>query len=65
MLFRSVDVSLSDNTNTTKTPNLFNRFFKNMAIDDVLLLALLILLLQEDVPDELLIGLIIIIMLQK
>jgi len=45
----TTDISLSDNTETIKTPNLLNRFFKNMAMDDVLLLAILILLLQEEI----------------
>lgn len=61
----TTNVAFSDDTKTTTSPNLLNRFFKNMAIDDILLLAILILLLQEDVPDELLIGLIFIILLQK
>ena len=61
----TTDISIDSNTEPTKTSNLLNRFFKNVAIDDVLLLAILILLLQEDVPDELLIGLIFIILLQR
>ena len=61
----TVDVSFSSKTQKTKSPNLLNRLFQNTAIDDILLLAILILLLQEDVPDELLIGLILIILLQK
>lgn len=47
-----------------KTFNL-NRFIKNVDLDDILLVAILILLLQEDISDEILICFIIILLIQK
>lgn len=56
------------NTNTPstlETPNNIQRLLKNIELDDLLLFAILILFLQEDVLDEPLIGLIIILIIQK
>ena len=59
----------SDNCTTTssdrKTCNVLNKLLKNMNLDDILLFAILILLIQEDSPDELLIGLILVILFNK
>ena len=42
-----------------------NRLIKNIDLDDILLVAILILLLQEDVSDEILICFIVILLIQK
>ena len=62
------DILKEENTHldpTTKKTLDVQRLLKNIELDDILLFAILILFLQEDVPDELLIGLIAILLLQK
>lgn len=61
------DTSKNSTLATTTTENTLSlqRLLKNIELDDLLLFAILILFLQEDVSDELLIGLIIILIIQK
>ena len=55
------DISSTDR----KSCNLLNKLFKNTSLDDILLLAILVLLLQEDSPDEVLTLLIYILLFNK
>ena len=63
------DETKSNNNDTTisekKSFLTLDRFFKNIALDDILLVFILILLLQEDISDELLICFIVILLIQK
>lgn len=63
----SNEVNLSNNapSNDKKRSNILDILFKNTNLDDVLLFAILVLLLQEDSPDELLIGLILILFFNR
>lgn len=60
-----VPKNLIDTTDSSQNYLTIQRLLKNIDIDDLLLIAILILVLQEDVSDKLLVALIVILIIQK
>lgn len=55
----------SSSSTTVENSLSLQRLLKNIELDDLLLFAILILFLQEDVSDQLLVALIVILIIQK